>query len=95
MESIIQFIQQLLAAADWANLTVGAVIGIAVVAAYAVWAPNKWMYNQGVKVGRKLSTLGRKAIKKEGWEHLEDNLIGSAAAFISGVQDGANEDDAI
>lgn len=60
---------------------------------FANWLPNSLFYNAGLKLGRRLSAAGR-TIAGNDWEQAENNFTGSLAAFVTGVTDGANEDDA-
>ena len=59
----------------------------------AKWLPNDKWHGWGLKAGRALSKKGSQFFGAESWETLENSALGSFAAFVQGVTDGANEDD--
>lgn len=93
MEAIFAFLQSVLQHADLSNISIGMVLMALISAAVIKWTPNKVMYAWGQKVGRKLSAAGRKAVKAQYWEAIENNLTGTVTAFFKGIEAGADEDD--
>jgi hypothetical protein len=93
MEQVLQAIQQFLASIDWANISVGVVLSALVGTLFVVFIPNAKAYAFGQGLGRKLSLAGRKALKAETWEKIENNLTGTVIAMFNGIKDGADEDD--
>lgn len=93
MAQVLQAIQQFLASIDWANLSIGAVLGALIGTLFLVFLPNAKAYALGQGLGRKLSVAGRKALKTETWEKLENNLTGTIFSAAQGLKDGADEDD--
>ena len=62
---------------------------------FAKWLPNDTWHRWGVDAGRKLSKAGGQFFGAASWEQVENSLLGSFAAFVSGVEEGANEDDSV
>jgi len=60
---------------------------------FAKWFPNERWHAWGLAAGRGLSKKGVQFFGAESWETLENSMLGSFAAFIQGVTEGANEDD--
>ena len=93
MAEVLQAIQQFLASIDWANISFGAVLAALIGTLFIVFMPNAKAYAFGQKLGRKLSTAGRKALKAKTWEEIENNLTGTVISMFTGIKDGADEDD--
>jgi hypothetical protein len=93
MAQVLQAIQQFLASIDWTNISIGALIAALVGTLFVVFMPNTKAYAFGQKLGRKLSAAGRRALKAETWEKIENNLTGTVIAMFNGIKDGADEDD--
>ena len=71
------------------------IVGTILPIVFGTILPNSLFHSWGVKAGRKLSSAGRKAVKKQAWESFENKLTGSFFAFAQGFQEGADEDDQI
>lgn len=71
----------------------GFIFGVLVPLLFLRYLPNEKFFKWGQGIGRKISAGGRKFLAIEAWEKLENNLLGSATAFVQGVEAGASEDD--
>ena len=60
---------------------------------FAKWVPNEKWHQWGFSAGKKLSEKGVQFFGAKSWEQLENSMLGSFAAFVQGVTEGANEDD--
>jgi hypothetical protein len=93
MEQVLQAIQQFLASIDWTNLSIGALLAAFIGTLFIVFMSNTKAFAFGQKLGRKISKAGRKALKAQTWEKIENNLTGTIIAMFQGIQSGADEDD--